>query len=150
MASRYHYTECGLDNVVIEGVSFVKDQADDETIVIPAIGALHKVIAEGIVTQPSKMNGKELRFLRSEMGMTQEMLAELLKVTVLTIGRWERGESPIKDTAEMLVRLRAVEALKLGVKLSVDSVSKHVTLGAQKAEIRINHAGHSRYELLVA
>lgn len=150
MASRYHYTECGLDNVVIEGASLVKDQADDETIIIPAIGALHKVIAEGIVTQPSKMNGKELRFLRSEMGMTQEMLAELLKVTVLTIGRWERGESPIKDTAEMLVRLRAVEALKLGVKLSVDSVSKQVTLGAQKAEIRIGHGGPSGYALLVA
>ena len=146
----YHYTECGLDDVFIEGMKVIEDHAGDETVTIPAIGQLHKVIAEGIVALPSKMRGRELRFLRTEMGMTQEQLAEKLKVTLLTVSRWEREESPIKDTAEMLVRLMAVERLELGVTLSVEDVSARVTLAPRSEPIRIDGSDPSHYQLVAA
>jgi transcriptional regulator with XRE-family HTH domain len=147
--STYHYTECGLDNVFIEGMEVLQDHAGEETLEIPAIGMLHSVIAESIVMLPSKMSGKELRFLRTEMGLTQEKLADVLKVTLLTISRWEREESPIKDTAEMLIRLMAVEHLKLGVSLDVDTVSAKVTRAARTYPIRIDGSDPTQY-LLVA
>lgn len=146
----YHYTECGLDNVFIEGMDVVSDHAGEDTLQIQAIGLLHSVIAEGIVMLPSKMSGKELRFLRTEMGLTQEKLADVLKVTLLTISRWEREETPIKDTAEMLIRLMAVEHLELPVKLDVDAVSAKVTRAARTDPIRIDGSDPSQYQLLAA
>lgn len=144
----YHYTECGLDNVFIEGMTFVNDHAGEATITIQAIGLLHQVIAEGIVTLPSKMTGKELRFLRTEMGMTQAMLAEVLKVTPLTISRWEREESPVDDAAEMLIRLMAVERLELPLDLSVRAVSEKVTQAPRTEPIRIDGENPHAYKLL--
>lgn len=146
----YHYTECGLDNVFLEGMTVLEDHAGEETIVIHAIGLLHQVIAEGIVSLQSKMSGRELRFLRTEMGMTQENLAEILKVSPLTVSRWEREESPIKDTAEMLVRLMAIERLELEVEISVNEVSDMVTLSPRSDPIRIDASNPETYQLVAA
>jgi transcriptional regulator with XRE-family HTH domain len=148
--SAYHYKECGLDNVFIEGMNLIQDHAGEDTVTIAAIGLLHRVIAEGIVTLPSKMTGKELRFLRTEMGLTQEKLAEVLKVTLLTVSRWEREETPIKDTAEMLIRLMAVERLGLNVQLNVDAVSAKVTAAPRTEAIRIDGSDPKHYHLLDA
>jgi len=146
----YHYTECGLDNVIIQGMENTEDNAGNETITIPAIGMLHQVIAKGVVTQPSKMGGRELRFLRTEMGLTQDELARVLKVTLLTISRWEREESPIKDTAEMLIRLLAVERLELDVEMSVDIVASKVTASSKTEPILIDGSNPKNYQVLAA
>ena len=146
----FHYTECGLDNVFIEGTNMVHDHAGEATITVSAIGLLHQVIAEGVVNMPSKMSGKELRFLRTEMGLTQERLANILKVTLLTVSRWERAETQIKDTAEMLIRLMAIERLELDVHMSVDEVSTKVTFGPKKDPIRIDGSDPEHYRLIAA
>ena len=148
--AEYHYTECGLDNVYIEGAVLCEDHAGEASVTIPAIGQLHKMIATEIVARSAKMAGQELRFLRSEMGLTQAQLAKFLKVTLLTISRWERNESPIKDTAEMLVRLMAAKRLDLDVGLDVESVSELVTESALTREIRINGNEKGQYSLLDA
>lgn len=146
----YHYTECGLDNVFIEDMNIVEDHNGDETVTIPAIGALHMVICEGIVRLHAKMTGQELRFLRSEMGMTQAKLADIIKVSSLTVSRWEREEHPIDDAAEMLIRIMAVESLGLDVKLNVEQVSANVSHTPRSEPIRINGANPAQYELLAA
>ena len=148
--SEYHYTECGLDHVFIEGAGEFDDHAGKESVTIPAIGQLHRVIAEGIVTRPAKMTGQELRFLRTEMGLTQAQLAAVLKVTLLTVSRWERNESPVNDAAEMLIRLLALETLELEIELGVRSVSEKVTVSAQTQEIRIDGGTPGHYQLLRA
>lgn len=143
----YNYTECGLDNVLIEGLPMCTDHAGEETITIPAVGMLHRVIAQGIVMLPTKMTGKELRFLRSEIGITQAQLAETLKVTLLTVSRWEREENPITDSAEMLIRLLADERLELDAGLNVDRVSEKVTHTPRTEPIRIDGSDPSHYKL---
>jgi transcriptional regulator with XRE-family HTH domain len=146
----YHYTECGLDNVFIEGMNIVEDHSGEATVEIKGIGYLHKVIAEGIVMQPSKMSGSELRFLRTEMGMTQSKLAEILKCSMLTVGRWERDEKPISDTAEMLTRLMSIEKLSLSVVLDVGSVSEKVTQEPRIDRIWVDGSDPEHYHLLPA
>lgn len=148
--SEYHYTECGLDHVFIEGSGEFGDHAGEESVTIPAIGQLHRVIAEGIVTHPAKMTGQELRFLRTEMGLTQAQLAEILKVKLLTVSRWERNETPIRDEAEMLIRILAVEMLGIEIELGVRSVSEKVTASAWTQEIRIDGSNPGNYQLLNA
>ena len=103
----YRYTDSGLDNVAIKGVDFPMDDAGEECIIIRNINGLHKAIAHGIVTRRSSMNGKELQFLRTELGMTQAQLADMLHREALAVSRWERGECPIDGNAEAVVRLHA-------------------------------------------
>ncbi len=148
--SDYHYTECGLDHVFIEGGGEFSDHSGEDSVTIPAIGQLHSVIAEVIVTHPAKITGQELRFLRTEMGLTQAQLAAIVKVTPLTVSRWERNESPANDTAEMLIRILAVETLELGIELGVRSVSEKVTDCAWTEEIRIDGSISGHYRLLEA
>lgn len=146
----YHYTECGLDNVFIEEMKVIEDHNGDETVTIPAIGALHKVICEGIVGLQAKITGQELRFLRSEMGMTQAKLAEIIKVTPLTVSRWEREEHPMDDSAEMLIRIMAIETLELDIHLNVEEVSANVSQKPRSQPIRINGSNPAHYELIAA
>jgi len=109
----YRYTESGLDNVFIRGVNIHGDDAGEECITIPNVNELHKAIAHGIVHRPSSMTGKELRYLRTEMGMTQAELAAMVHREALAVSRWERGEVPLDSNAEALVRLYAMQTLDI-------------------------------------
>jgi len=109
--TKYHYIECGLDNVYINGLSPIVDDDGDEVIQIPFIAALHAEVARGIIMSKGAISGKELRFLRTEMGMTQAQLAEKVDVDGQTVGRWERGETPTNSTAELVIRRIAGERL---------------------------------------
>jgi DNA-binding transcriptional regulator YiaG len=111
----YHYTECGLDNVLIKGMVPCKDDEGDDVCIIPNVGGLHKVIAESIVGRKAGMSGSELRFIRTEMGMTQAQLAKVVHHDTQSIGRWERNEFPMDQTAEALIRLLAIEQLVLRI-----------------------------------
>ena len=111
--SAYRYAESGLDNVIIEGVHFVADDYGEECVTIPNVNGLHRAIAAGIVRRRGGISGRELRLLRTEMGMTQAELATMLHREFLQVSRWERAESPIDANAEAIIRLYAIQALKL-------------------------------------
>jgi DNA-binding transcriptional regulator YiaG len=107
----YHYTACGLDTVWLKGVTIHIDEDGDEVVTIPSVNVLHRTIARDIIRSESGLKPKELRFLRTLMGLTQAQLAELLKKDVQSLGRWERGEHPIDPTAEVLVRVMTEQFL---------------------------------------
>lgn len=140
----FHYTDCGLDNVFIHGLDVVCDDAGNDTIRIPRINQLHRVIAEGIVSHPFAMDGQELRFLRTEMGFTQGKLADLLGVTQLTVGRWERSENPIGPTVEVFVRKLAIENLNLPVEDSMEQLSSKSSPSNEPQAINVA-ANDNRY-----
>jgi DNA-binding transcriptional regulator YiaG len=143
----YRYTDCGLDNVIIDGVSFVADDAGDEVLSIPNINGLHHVIALGIVTREAMMNGREMRFLRTEMGMTQAELAAIIHREPLTISRWERGESEIDANAETIVRLLANEKLGLEMREHVGAISGWSVPRAMTSSIHIDGTDPNNYKL---
>jgi transcriptional regulator with XRE-family HTH domain len=71
-----------------------------------------------------------LRLARSERGWTQQKLADLIGVTALEVGRWERGEaSPHPLYREKLCKLFDSTAEKLGIQraTSKDAVLPHDT-----------------------
>ena len=116
----YNYKVCGMRNVHIFGFEPFVDEDGDEVIRIPAITQLHHLIAKVIVLGEAGMQGDELRFLRTEMGRTQEELASLLHVDRQTIGRWERGESPIDGCVESVIRRLVVEKLLIPYEEKMD------------------------------
>lgn len=142
----YHYTDSGLDNVIIEGVAFMIDDGGDECVQIQNINGLHRTIACGIVSRRSSMTGRELRFLRTEMGMTQAELGTMLHRESLQVSRWERGESPLDANAEALVRLYAIQQLKLdGV--DIKEITAWCTPSADTPPIRIDGSDPKNYRL---
>ncbi len=145
--NEYRYTDCGLDNIFIAGVTFVSDDAGNEVIRIPNVNGLHRAIATGIVIRKNMMNGREMRFLRSEMGMTQAELAAMIHREPLTISRWERGETDIDANAETLVRLHAIERLKLNVEDGVSEISSWSIPSAVQQPIMIDGSDPRNYKV---
>lgn len=136
----YHYTECGLDNVIIQNAGFGAEDDNGEQIVkIPALGRLHKAIAEGLVNQPGTLSGAEIRFLRTEMGMTQTELARLIHRDMQSIGRWERAESPLEPALDIVIRQIAAEKLQVKVPESIIELCMQVTPQASANQITIDH-----------
>lgn len=102
----YHYTECGLDNVyLMDGYKFV-DAPGGRQVVISDIDGLHELIGRTIVEKMKDLSGKEIKFLRHEMLMSQATLAKLLNVSEQAIRRWENGKTTqVPKPAEALIRL---------------------------------------------
>ena len=109
---KYHYTACGIDDVYIEGVKTSVDHEGQETISIPSICRVHREIARQILTQEYKMSGKELRFIRTELGNTIDEMAAILSCRPATIEKWESGEASIKTVSEKLIRCAARPLLR--------------------------------------
>lgn len=143
----YRYTECGLDNVMIDGVSFVTDDAGETVVSIPNINGLHRAIACGLARKRGSLTGRELRFLRTEMGLTQAELGDLVHRESLAISRWERNEIEIDSNAETLIRLRAAEVLGLNLDASIRDVSGWSIPTAQIDPICIDGSDPENYRL---
>lgn len=146
----YRYTESGLDNVYIHNLPVVTDDEGEETYGIPRIHELHRAIARFIVEKPSGMSGKELRFVRTEMGLTQAQLAKLVHKEPLTVGRWERGEFVIDENAETLIRLLVIEELNLESALSVAELSASSLPAAGERMIDIDGSDPDNYRPIAA
>jgi transcriptional regulator with XRE-family HTH domain len=145
----YRYTESGLDNVLIEGAQLIADDEGEGTVTLPNVRGLHRAIAAAIVGKPSSLTGRELRFLRTELEMTQAQLARIVHREPLAISRWERGEiSEIEPNAEMIVRLLARERLRLDVPLSISELASFSTPSAATPPLRIDGSDAEHYRPL--
>lgn len=91
------------------------------------------------------MAGKELRFLRTEMGMTQAELADMIHRESLTISRWERNENPIDPNAETLIRKYAIEALDLDLDADIKELSGWSIPSASQQPIEIDGSDPFNY-----
>lgn len=115
--SMYHYTQCGLDNVWLENGYTVKKTAYGQALAIEDADGLHKVLALELIAKQGRLSGKELKFLRVAMGLSQGGLGRLLGATEQSVSLWERtGKVP--QAADGLTRLLAVEKLNGNCKVS--------------------------------
>lgn len=142
----YRYTESGLDNVFIGGMEPCIDDHGEKVFHIPNPNELHKVIAKGIVAHPKGISGKELRFLRTEMGMTQAELAKLVHFDAQTVARWEKGKWTIDSAAEALVRILAVQRLELEGN-SIEALSERCVPTIDAQQIVIDGSDPEHYSL---
>ncbi len=101
---KYHYTECGLDNVYLI-TKVYKCKCGEIIADIPNIYDLHTFIARILIKKASSLTGKEIRFLRKELLLKANELATVLGVTKVTVSRWENDKEKIGLTTDRLIRL---------------------------------------------
>lgn len=108
----YHYTEGGLDNVYLANGYELVETPGGRVVRIKDIDGLHEAIGRMLICDKKNLSGKEIRFLRHEMLMSQSALAKLLEVGEQTIHRWEKGKAEIPKPAEALIRFLYGEHIK--------------------------------------
>jgi putative zinc finger/helix-turn-helix YgiT family protein len=90
-SGQHYYKESGLDNVYLVGVEICECSCGEKVVSIPAITELHSKLALELLKKKSLLAGKEIRFLRKNMGLTAKKLGEIMGVNNATISRWEKG-----------------------------------------------------------
>ena len=144
----YQYSECGLNHVFIDDVDVVQDDQGEETYTIRNILGLHKLIAHAIISRPrQRITGDEFRFLRSEMGLTQEEAGKLLGRDRVTISRCERGETTIDPAVETVMKALANEKLGIDPHLTVEEMASQSDWAVEVTKIRIDGRNPSHYRL---
>jgi DNA-binding transcriptional regulator YiaG len=123
---RYRYTECGLDNVyLLNGFDPVETPRGMATRITNREG-LHLAIGRYLVREKRDLNGKELRFLRHELDMTQQIVANMLRVDVQTVARWEKGKTGAVPGAVQGM-IRVLYELKTGGDVEVVRLLKELS-----------------------
>ncbi len=113
----YHYTECGLDNVYLVNGFKLVETPRGRGVQIENMPGLHRAIGRFLLEEKKQLTGRELRFLRHELNMTQETLSHLVGVNVQTVARWEKGQSDVPGPADRLMRVIYKEATGGNVKI---------------------------------
>lgn len=125
-ATAYHYTESGLDNVwLLDGFAFV-DGSQGRQVTIEDLDGLHEAIGRLLIEKKKNLTGREIRFLRHEMLMSQTTLAKLLEVSEQAIARWEKGKTQIPKPAEALIRLLYREHIKKDGRGNIRSILERI------------------------
>jgi len=113
----YHYTECGLDNVWLENGYTVHTTPYGKGVSIDDAAGLHGVLVAELVKKQGRITGKELRFLRTHLALSQSNLAKWLGATDQSVSLWERtGKVPA--TSDALVRMLVIERSKGNVQVN--------------------------------
>jgi len=119
----FHYRMSGLDGIYLADGFNVVTTHRGAGVVFHDIEGLHRAIGRYLVSERPRLAGKEVRFLRKDMNLTQAELGRLLGVTSQQIARWEKGQSGIPTAADAMLRLlyaeRVGEPLKPSMVLRV-------------------------------
>ena len=127
-----------MDNVIIRNANFVSEDHDGEPVLcIQSVGMRHKAIAQGRINQSGTLNGQEIRFLRTEMGMTQSELAELVNRDIQSVGRWGRNKIVLEPKIDISQRQLVAERLELALEGSITSLIRLGRYNATPAQIKI-------------
>lgn len=99
-----HYAASGLDYIYLLNGFTVEDDPDHGRIVsVEAEDDLLHAIGFHIICQARPMTGKEIRFLRKQMSLTQEQFAAQLGVNVQSAANYEKGKT-VPPTSDKLIR----------------------------------------------
>ncbi|MBI5190342.1 MAG: type II toxin-antitoxin system MqsA family antitoxin [Nitrospirae bacterium] len=109
----YHYTESGLDNIILKGVTVYEcPECGDSLPELRGIERIHKEISYSLVRDENPLTGRGVRFIRKQMGLTEKDFAALLGVDPVSVSRWENSKSKIAATNDRLIRMVFVQALE--------------------------------------
>ena len=98
----YHYTESGLRNVHLQNGFTEIDTPYGKAVSIHGIDDLHRAIAGHLIRQPY-LSGREFRFLRIELDMTQREVGEYLGVGPQSVAMWEKSARVLRK-ADQIIR----------------------------------------------
>ncbi len=129
----YHYAECGLPNVWLRNGFVVKETAYGEAVAIEDVEGLHQEIGRMLAEQSGPLTGAEFRFLRKELELSQDSLAEIIGKSSQAVALWEKNDK-VPMLADRLLRGLYLEATTGNARL-------------MEAITHINRLDHSLHQL---
>jgi DNA-binding transcriptional regulator YiaG len=113
----YHYKGCGLDDIYLLSGYERKVTAHGTSVTIKNLDGLLRAIGDTLVARKKILDGKEIRFLRHQMDITQSELARLFGCDAQQVARYEKGQSKIPGPADRVLRMLYID--HMGGKLDV-------------------------------
>jgi len=99
-----------LPGTVLVGIDVSRCPSCGEyEVAIPSLDELNKMLTDAVIHKPGRLNGGEIRFLRTYLGYSSADFARLIGSDASTVSRWESGAQNIGRHADLL--LRAMVAL---------------------------------------
>lgn len=104
-AQPFHYKMCGLDDVYLLNGFKIHETAHGTGVAVEKADELHLAIGLHLISHRKVLSQKDFKFLRKNMRMTQEGIAEALGVTSQTVARYEKGQTEIPGPVDRLMRV---------------------------------------------
>ncbi len=101
----HHYVDCGLENVFLEGGFNVLDTPYGQGVTINDLDGLHYCIANCLINKPTPLNGKEFRFLRTELDLSQTAMGDLCGRKERRLRDWEKNNEKVPNPANTIIRI---------------------------------------------
>ena len=106
------YIGCGLEDVWLTS-GYDEEMLDGEpTISVRDLDGLHMAIGRSLVQRKKLLTGKEIRFLRTHMDLSQSKLARLVGCDAQQIARYEKGQNKMPGAVDRLLRMLFREHLE--------------------------------------
>jgi DNA-binding transcriptional regulator YiaG len=100
----HHFTDGGLDNIWLANGYTEHKTSYGKGVSIHDLDGLVRALCLNLVQKPHKLNGKEFRYLRQALLLSQGSVAALFGCTEQTVSLWERhGRVPL--WADKLLRM---------------------------------------------
>ena len=115
---KFHYDICGLDNIYLANGYEVFETDEDSGISIVDVYGLHKAIAVHLCGLGRSLTGKEFRFLRIELDLSQRALGLCFDKEDQTIANWEKGNTPVPRESDILLRNLYMESINENPRVS--------------------------------
>lgn len=106
------YTGCGLDDIWLVSGYEVETVDGEPTISIRNLDGLLVAIGRSLAKRKKLLSGKEIRFLRLQMDLSQSKLARLVGCDAQQIARYEKGQNKMHGAVDRLLRMLYREHLK--------------------------------------
>jgi DNA-binding transcriptional regulator YiaG len=101
----YHYTACGLNDVYLTSGYQLEDTPYGKGVSVKNADGLHQAIGLVLVNNKKLLSGKEIRFIRHQMDLTQSELARLFGTSTQQVARYEKEECEMPGPADRILRL---------------------------------------------
>ena len=99
------YPESGLDNVQLINVPIWECSNGHQELQVPAVEQLHSLLTKAVIRKPARLTGREIRFLRKELGMSAKAFAGHLGMSAVHLSRIETETRPVLPVMNSHVRL---------------------------------------------
>ncbi len=143
---KYHYRECGLDDVyLVNGFKRFKS-ARGTSVAIENVDMLHQAIGTHLCGQARELSGKDVKFLRREMMLSQATLAHLVGVKEQTVHRWETDKNSMSRSTDALLRRLYMEQVNTDSSDSLRDLLKRIA----DLEDEIHHRQEMIFKLKAA
>jgi putative transcriptional regulator len=105
------YKGCGLDNIWLSSGYELEDIDGEKSIIVRNLDGLHAAIGRSLIKRKKILDGKEIRFLRQQMDLTQSETARLVGCDAQQIARYEKNENKMPGPTDRLIRMLFSEHL---------------------------------------